>query len=87
MGSPDATWSTGARASISSGLNCDGMEGDGSMISDSIGPVFEFEGGFTPVQNELLRWANASRDMEAVLDYADGRTGAARFRVAQFEEG
>ena len=57
------------------------------MISDSIGPVFEFEGGFTPVQNELLRWANASRDMEAVLDYADGRTGAARFRVAQFEEG
>lgn len=56
------------------------------MISDSIGPVFEFEGGFTPVQNELLRCANASRGAEAVLDYADGRTGAARFRVARFEE-
>lgn len=57
------------------------------MIGDNTGPVFEFEGGFTPVQNELLRWANASREMEAVLDYADGRKGVARFRVARFEEG
>lgn len=57
------------------------------MIGDSAGPVFDFEGGFTPMQDELLRWANTSREMEAVLDYADGRKGTARFRVAQFEEG
>mgnify|MGYP001693893832 CR=1 FL=1 len=59
------------------------------MIGDNTdtGHVFDFEGGFTPVQNELLRCANASREAEAVLDYADGRKGAARFRVARFDEG
>ena len=63
------------------------MEGDGKVISDNANPVVDFEGGFTPVQEELLRWANASRELEAVLDYADGRKVSARFRVAQFEEG